>query len=201
VICVVIVEDMELLRDALAMVLASERDVSVTATLTSDDDVVSAAGALRPDVVIIGTERYDGQPREMAKRLCEQAPESMLLVLSGLQTPEALKEAMDAGVRGFLGKDTPPARLVQAVRRVADGERVVDPLLALAALHSTTNPLTGREREVMRLAAEGAPTAEIARRLFLATGTVRNHLSSGIRKAGARNRLEAVRRAQELGWL
>lgn len=200
-ICIVIVEDQALLRDALGLMLASERDLDVAATLAWDADVVSAAGALRPHVLIIGTERYDGRLAALARRLAGRAPQTALLVLSGMPSAVDLRAALDGGVRGFLGKDTPPGRLVQAVRRVAAGERVVDPVLALRALHTTTNALTPREREILRLTGAGAPTVEIARRLYLSVGTVRNHLSAAIRKTGARNRLEAVRRARELGWL
>ena len=200
-ICIMIVEDQALLRDALTLVLASERDIDVTATLSTEDDVASAAGALRPDVLIIGAERYDGPLAALVKRLTARAPEAALLMLSGAPSAVGLRAALAGGIHGYLGKDAPPEHLLQAVRRLAAGERVVDPTLALLALHTGRNPLTPREREVLKLTGDGVPTAEIARGLYLSVGTVRNHLSAAIRKTGARNRLEAVRRAGELGWL
>jgi two-component system response regulator DesR len=122
-------------------------------------------------------------------------------VLAGPGLTEAVHEALDKHVQGFVGTDTAPHQLTEYVRRVAAGERVIDPVLAVAALSAPHNPLTAREREVLRLAGTGSSSAEIAARLHLSAGTVRNYLSAIMHKTGARNRLEAFRIAEEAGWL
>lgn len=198
---VVIVEEMGLLRGALRAVLSSEDDLEVLADLAEYGDILAVTDRERPDVVVVDMELAGHDMPALVRRLVVQAPASAVLALSTQQSPEAMQEVLGCGARGFVGKDLPPAELVRAVRLVAAGERVIDPAMAVAALNPPTNPLTEREREVLRAAAEGIPLKEIARRLFLAYGTVRNHLSTILRKTGARNRLEAIRRAQRDGWL
>ncbi|ROT29769.1 response regulator transcription factor [Micromonospora sp. HM5-17] len=196
---VVIVEEMGLLRRALCAMLSREDDLEVVADLQEPDGLVPVARARRPDVVVVDMDRPD--TLAAVARLGAEVPESAVLTLSSQPSPEMLQRALRAGARGFVTKNLPPTELTRLVRAVAAGERVVDPVAAVAALTPSAGPLTEREREVLRIVAEGLPLKEIARRLFLAHGTVRNHLSVILRKTGSRNRLEAVRRAQRAGWL
>ncbi len=201
VIRVVIVEEMGLLRGALRAFLSQEDDLDVVADLREPDELTAVARARRPDVVVVDLEVSGVDMLAVLARLRLEAPDSAVLALSGRSSPEALQRALRAGARGFVTKNLPPAELTRLVRAVAAGERVVDPVAAVAALTAPAGPLTEREREVLRGVAEGLPLKEIACRLFLAHGTVRNHLSAILRKTGSRNRLEAVRRAERAGWL
>lgn len=202
VIRIVVVEEMGLLRSALSAVLSSEDDLEVVAELSALDDAVTAVQTKTADVVVVDVAGIAGVAvHQSVRRLTEAAPGCAVLLLTATRDPELLQEALRAGARGFVSRDLPPAELTGLVRLVARGEVVVDPTTAAAALAPSTNPLTERERQVLRIAAEGVPSKEIARRLFLAHGTVRNHLSSIMRKTGTRNRLQAIRRAQQDGWV
>jgi two-component system response regulator DesR len=138
---------------------------------------------------------------EAAARLHAEFPDLRLVVLTTFGRPGYLRSAMEAGADAFLVKDAPAAQLAEAVRKVLAGERVIDPTLAAAALAEGANPLTAREREVLRAAADGSTNAELAAALHLSQGTVRNYLSTAIQKLAVRNRAEAVRTAREKGWL
>jgi two-component system response regulator DesR len=201
VINVLIAEDMHLIRGAMVALLSAEEDIIVVGEVGHGDEVVPACLLHRPDVALIdiGLPGTDGltATAELSRRL----PECKAVILTGLATPAALRRALDAGARGFVVKDTPARQLADCVRRAAAGERVVDPDLAVAALHARKNPLTTRELEVLKAAAEGAPVGEIADRLCLSGGTVRNYLSRILSKVGARTRVEAVTIAREAGWL
>jgi len=201
VIRIVIVEEMGLLRGALRAVLSHEVDLEVVADLAECGEIVAVVRIQRPDVVVVDIELSKGDMLAVVRRLGVEAPDSAILALSRQRSPDVLRAALRAGVRGFVGKDVPPAELVRLVRAVATGELVLDPAAAVAALNPPDSPLTQRERDVLLVAAEGLPLKEIARRLFMAHGTVRNHLSAILRKTGARNRLEAIRQAQRDGWL
>jgi two-component system response regulator DesR len=201
VIRIVIVEEMALLRGALRAVLSNEDDLEVVADLPAHGDILAVTRSERPHVVVVDMELKGVDMLAVVRRLSAEAPDSAVLGLSTQRSAEALQGALKAGARGFVGKDLPPAELAGLVRAVAGGQRVVDPVAAVAALSPPANPLTKREREVLRVAAEGLPLKEIGRRLFLAHGTVRNYLSTILRKTGTRNRLEAIRRAQRDGWL
>lgn len=198
---VMIVENMTLLRGALAAVLSSQNDLVVVAQLARGDDVLAAARAHRPDVLVIDIERCDTRGLAVPRRLREEMPGCQVLVLTAQRTAEALRNVLDSGLRGFLDKDTPPRQLVESVRRVAAGDWVIDPVLAAATLHADQNPLSPRQRDVLRLAGSGIPSSEIAQQLFLSPGTVRNYLSAAVRKVGARNLLEAIHHAERAGWL
>lgn len=199
---VMIVEEMGLLRGALRAVLSSEDDLEVVADLSRAADVPTVAAREQPDVLLADLEMSDADMIGLLRGLVADLPTCAVLALSRRRCPETLQAALLAGARGFVGKDMPPAELARLVRAVARGERVVDPVAAVAALGAApSGPLTAREREVLRAAARGLPSKEIARSLYLAPGTVRNHLSVILRKTGARNRMEAIRRAQQEGWL
>jgi two-component system response regulator DesR len=154
-----------------------------------------------PDVALLDIEmpRLDGI--DATARIRVDAPSVRVLILTTFGRPGYLRRAMEAGALGFVVKDAPVTELAAAVRRVAAGERVVDPTLAAATLAGGASPLTGRERDVLVAARDGATIADIAARLFLSEGTVRNYLSAAISKTGTRNRVEALRVADANGWL
>jgi two-component system response regulator DesR len=192
-----------LIRGALAALLGHEADIEVAAEVAECRDVVVAARRSRPEVVIIDLDLVEMGPISTLATLSEALPAQSLLVLTDLRQSALLATTAHRQLPrvGFLSKQAPPAKLVEAVRQLARGEPTLDPQLAVAALTGRGNPLTAREREVLGMAAAGAPAKEIAARLYLATGTVRNYLSSSIGKTGARTRIEAIRIAQEAGWL
>jgi len=201
VIRVVLADDQHLVRGALAALLELEDDISVVGEVGRGDGVVGAVLDLRPDVVLLDVEMPGLDGLAAASALAAAAPGVRVLVLTTFGRPGYLRRAMEAGALGFVVKDAPAARLADAVRRVVRGERVVDPALAAETLAGGTSPLTGRERDVLVAARDGATVADIAARLFLSEGTVRNYLSSSIAKTGSRNRAEALRVAEDRGWL
>jgi two-component system response regulator DesR len=194
-------DDQELIRSALAVLLELEGDFEVVASVGRGDEVVAAARASQPDVALLDIEMPGIDGLAAAGVLAQEVPTCRALIVTTFGRPGYLRRAMESGAFGFVVKDAPPEQLADAIRRVAAGERVVDPALAAATLASGLSPLTARERDVLVAARPGATVAEIADRLFLSEGTVRNYLSSAIAKTGTRNRAEAVRAADENGWL
>jgi two-component system response regulator DesR len=201
VIRVLLADDQSLVRGALAALLSLEDDIEVVAEVGRGDEVLPTAQRLRPDVALLDIEMPGLDGLAAAGALAAAAPEVRVLVLTTFGRPGYLRRAMEAGALGFVVKDAPAEQLADAVRRTARGERVVDPELAAATLAGGASPLTSRERDVLVASRDGAAVAEVARRLFLSEGTVRNYLSSAIGKTGTRNRVEAVRAAESKGWL
>jgi two-component system response regulator DesR len=201
VIRVLLAEDQAMVRGALASLLALEEDIEVVAELDRADAVVPAARTSRPDVVLLDIEMPGGGGLAAAEELRRELPECRVLILTTFARPGYLRRAMEGGAAGFLLKDAPAAELADAVRRVLAGERIVDPGLAAAALSEGESPLTPREQEVLGAARAHATVADIAGAVYLSPGTVRNYLSSAMQKLGARTRAEAVRLAEEKGWL
>jgi two-component system response regulator DesR len=201
VIRVLIAEDQGMVRGALASLLGLEPDIEVVAKVSRGDEVVEAAAAARPDVALLDIEMPGATGLEAAAALRREIPECRVLIVTTFGRPGYLRRAMEGGAAGFLLKDAPAAELARAIRRAAAGERVVDPGLAAAALSEGESPLTDREHEVLAASRRYATVADIAAALYLSPGTVRNHLSSVMRKLDARNRAEAVRVAEEKGWL
>ncbi|HEX4814366.1 MAG TPA: response regulator transcription factor [Nonomuraea sp.] len=194
-------EDMNLIRGALVALLAYEEDIEVVAEVERGDRILAAASACRPDVAVIDIALPGKDSLAAAGELHEKLPECGVLILTGVGTPGLLKKALDVHVRGFMAKDAPAGRLADGIRRVADGERVIDSELAIAAMRPMEAPLTPRELDVIGAAADGASIGEIAASLFLAEGTVRNYLSRTTAKLGARSRIDAIRIARESGWI
>ena len=201
VIRVLLADDQHLVRGALAALLNLEEDIEVVGEVSRGDEVVAAVKATEPDVVLLDVEMPGLDGLAAAAALAGEAPAVRVAILTTFGRPGYLRRAMEAGVLGFVVKDAPAEQLAEAVRRVARGERVVDPALAASTLAGGASPLTGRERDVLVAARDGAPVADIAKRLFLSEGTVRNYLSSAIAKTGSRNRVEALRAAEDQGWL
>lgn len=194
-------DDQELVRTALAALLTLEEDFEVVATVGRGDEVVAAARAHRPDVALLDIQMPGIDGLAAAAVLAQELPECRSLILTTFGRPGYLRRAMESGARGFVVKDAPAEQLSDAIRRVAAGERVVDPSLAADSLAHGTSPLTPRERDVLVAARSGTCVAEVAKTLFLSEGTVRNYLSAAIAKTGGRNRAEAVRAADDRGWL
>jgi two-component system response regulator DesR len=201
VIRILLAEDQDMVRGALAALLGLERDMEVVAQVDRGDQVVAAALAARPDVALLDIEMPGLDGLDAAAALRTALPGCKVLILTTFGRPGYLARAMRAGVSGFLVKDAPAAELATAIRRALQGGRIIDPGLAAAALTTGANPLTRRECEVLRASANGDTVADIAAALQLSEGTVRNYLSTAIAKTGARNRVEAARLAAAQGWL
>lgn len=201
VIRVLVAEDMQILRDTLTALLDLEEDIQVIASVTSGEAIVPAAVAGEPDVAVVDIDLSGTDGLTAAAELRERCPDCKVLILTALGKPGNLRRALAAHVAGFLPKDTRAEDLIDAVRRVAVGQRAIDQQLALAALEIPGNPLSPREVEVLAKYAAGAGPAEIAAGMYLSYGTVRNYLASAVTKLGARNRVDAVRIAAEAGWL
>ncbi|MGH8149526.1 MAG: response regulator transcription factor [Steroidobacteraceae bacterium] len=193
-------EDQAMLRGALAALLALERDIEVLGSCADGASAWTEVQRLRPDVIVTDIEMPGITGLELAVRVREQGLPSRVIIVTTFARPGYLRRALDAGVAGYLLKDAPADRLADAVRKVHCGGRALDPELAVAAW-GEPDPLTERERQVLRLAGEGASAADIAERLSLSQGTVRNYLSEAIGKLGAANRIEAYRIARQKGWL
>jgi two-component system response regulator DesR len=194
-------DDQVMIRQALVALLSLEDDFEVVADVGRGDEVVAAVIEHRVDVALLDIEMPGLDGLAAAGALAEQCPECRVMMVTTFGRGGYLRRAMEAGALGFMVKDAPADELADAVRRVAKGERVVDPTLAAATLAGGQSPLTARERDVLVAARENATVADIAGKLFLSEGTVRNYLSAAIGKIGVRNRIEAVRIADERGWL
>ena len=194
-------DDQALVRGALAALLGLEPDLEVVGEVDRGDEVVSAARRTRPDVVLMDVEMpgIDGITATAAVRAA--LPSCRVLVVTTFGRPGYLQQAMAAGATGFVVKDTPARQLADAVRRVHRGLRVVDPVLAAETLAVGPSTLSARETQVLTCSRSGGTVADIAAQLHLSEGTVRNHLSAAIGKTGARTRAEAVRIADQNGWL
>ncbi len=194
-------DDQDLIRGALSALLELEDDFEVVAQVGRGDEVLAAAIEHRPDVALLDIEMPGLDGLAAAAVLHAELPSCRVLILTTFGRPGYLRRAMEAGALGFVVKDAPADELAEAVRRVATGLRVVDPTLAAATLAGGSSPLTARERDVLVAARDGATVADIAGRLFLSEGTVRNYLSAAITKTNTRNRVEALRAAEANGWL
>ncbi len=198
---VLLAEDQGMVREALAALLSLEGDLEVVAQVARGDEVAAAVAAHRVDVAVLDIEMPGMTGIDACAELRRVRPGTKVVIATTFGRPGYLRRAMESGADAFLVKDAPAAELAEAIRRVLRGEKVIDPTLAAAALSEGANPLTGRERDVLAAAADGAVNADIAARLHLSEGTVRNYLSMAIQKTAARNRAEAVRVAREKGWL
>ncbi|HVB63986.1 MAG TPA: response regulator transcription factor, partial [Nitrolancea sp.] len=198
---VLLAEDQAMVRGALAALLTLEGDIEVVAEVARGDEVLAAALKVRPDIVLLDIEMPGQNGLSVLSELREKLPAARTLILTTFGRPGYLRKAMENGAAGFLLKDAPSRDLAIAIRRAISGERVVDPGLAATALSEGPSPLTDREQEVLSIARTTSTIAEIADRLYLSEGTVRNYLSTAIHKLGAQNRIEATRIAEQKGWL
>lgn len=198
---VLLADDQALVRGAMAALLDLEPDIEVVAQVGRGDQVVAAAKESSTDVAMLDIEMPGLDGIEAAAQLRREVPSCRVLIVTTFGRPGYLRRALELGANGFVVKDSPAAALAEAVRRVHAGLRVVDPDLAVESLSSGANPLSEREREVLRAARDGAPVRDVARRVFLSPGTVRNHLSSAIGKTATQTRAEAIMVAEANGWL
>lgn len=198
---VLIAEDMHMVRGALVALLDAAPDIDVVAEVASGNDILSTAMQHTPDVAVIDIDLPGKDGITAATELHESLPGCRTLIVTSMGRPGTLRRALSAKVRGFILKDAPPEDLADAIRRVADGRRVVDSVLALAAWDTAECPLTQRELDVLRLASSGADVAEIAAQLYLSIGTVRNYMAAIVAKLNARNRVDAIRIAVDADWL
>jgi two-component system response regulator DesR len=198
---VLIAEDMHLIRGAIVALVGLEQDMEVVAELDRGDLIVATAVKTEPDVAVldIGLPGLDGLTA--AERLHQELPQCRVVILTGMSQPGNLLRALKVHVRGFIAKDAPAKTLAEGIRRVAAGERWIDPAMVAAALETGASPLTAREADVLRTAEQGLSTDAIGQRLSLAPTTVRNYLSNAIAKTGGRNRLDAIRIARDAGWM
>jgi len=198
---ILIADDQHLVRGALAALLNLEEDVQVVAQCADGDEVAAALVEHPADIALLDVQmpRQDGL--RTAAELRASHPGVKVLILTTFDRPGYFRQAFEAGAHGFLVKDSPPAELVAAIRRVSCGDKVVDPQRAMLSVEASSNPLTGREREILSLAASGSPVSQIASAVHLSVGTVRNHLSNAIGKTSTANRIEAARYAREMGWI
>ena len=198
---VLLAEDQAMVRGALSALLSLEDDIEIVAEASRGDEVLPAALDTLPDVALLDIEMPGGDGLAAAALLHERLPSCLVVILTTFGRSGYLRRAMESGAVGFLLKDAPASQLAEAIRRATTGERVVDPALAAAALSEGDNPLTEREREVLAASEDGATIEDIAASLYLSEGTVRNYLSTAIKKLGTRNRVEAARLAEKKGWL
>jgi len=196
----VLAEDQAMVRGALAALLSLEHDLQVVAEAGDGESAWTEVRTHAPDLLVTDIEMPGLTGLDLALRIQEAGVPTRVVIITTFARAGYLRRAMDAGVRGYLLKDAPSEQLASALRQVQAGARVIDPQLAVAAW-GEDDPLTERERQVLRLAGEGVKSADIAQRLHLSHGTVRNYLSEAIGKLGAANRIEAYRAARSKGWL
>ncbi|GIF40095.1 two-component system response regulator DesR [Actinoplanes xinjiangensis] len=196
-----VVSNLRLLREAVCLVLSIEDDLEAVSAFGTDREVLSRAVHLAAHVAVVDLGVTHRDELRTVRLLVKSLPQLAVVALSAEHTPGALRRALVAGVRGFASRAQAPGELAEIIRRVARGELVLHQPTALATLAVMDNPLSERQQEALRLAGRGMPTKEIAERLFLAEGTVRNYLSDAMRKLDCPNRLRAARRAEEAGWL
>ncbi|MFJ9554686.1 DNA-binding response regulator [Nocardiopsis sp. NPDC101807] len=198
---ILVADDEHLIRDAIAGLLALEDDFEVVGQAASGDEALATALRVRPDVALLDLQLPGPDGIEVARRLAAELPDCRCVIVTSHGRPGYLKSALAAGVRGFLPKTVSSRTFAEVVRKVAGGGRYVDPELAAEAIGAGDSPLSPREADVLALARDGAPVEEIARRVSLSRGTVRNYLAAAIAKLDAANRHEAARIAEEHGWI
>jgi two-component system, NarL family, response regulator DesR len=198
---ILLVTEMSLLRSAIATVLSSEPELEVVAQVGGPDVTAALVGEVRADAAVVELGTRGADTLLAVRTISEYAPRCNVLALVDVAASATLHRALGTQVCGFITKECEITHLVDAIRRVAAGERFIEPCIAIAALGAPGNPLTRREVDVLRMVADGMSTTEIATALFLTEGTIRNYLSTIVQKMGARSRLEAVRNAVNAGWL
>jgi two-component system, NarL family, response regulator DesR len=196
-----VAEEVALIRGALVALIELEPDLTVVAEVDGSDKILGVALRHRPDVAIIDIDRTGSDALLAAAHLRAEMPSCRTLILTSLGRPGMVRRVLAADVTGFVVKEAPAGQLVAAIRHVAAGRRMVGPEVAAATWDSEGRPLSQREHTILRLAGDGAEPAEIAATLSLSVGTVRNYLTTIVAKLHARNRVDAVRKAYNLGWL
>lgn len=197
---VLLAEDQALVRGALSALLRLESDIDVVGAAADGEEAWRAVQQFKPDVLVTDIEMPGLTGLELAQRMQRHELPCKVVIVTTFARPGFLRRALEAGVGGYLLKDAPAEQLAEALRKVHRGGRAIDPQLAVEAW-SDADPLNDRERQVLRFAGEGLSAGDIAERLSLSQGTVRNYLSEAIGKLGVGNRIEAYRLARQKGWL
>ncbi len=198
---VLVAEDMQVLREAVIALLALEKDIEVVADTERGDQVIGLLRTSLPHVAVLDIDLPGVDGLTLARQIGTITPKTRVLVLSALDRPGVVREALNAGVHGFLPKGVSIDTLIDGIRKVHSGELVISPSLLAAAMRGGQNPLTEREQDVLRHVATGSTAKDISQELHMAIGTTRNHMTRILHKLGARNRVEAIRLARESGWL
>jgi two-component system, NarL family, response regulator DesR len=198
---ILLAEEAAMVRGALVALIELEPDLRVVADVDRGDEIVPVALTHRPDVALIDIDRPGLDGLTAAVLLRERLPTCRTLILTSMGRPGTLRSVLAAEVSGFILKDAPAGQLATAIRNVASRRRVIDPQLAVATWDCHDRPLSRREHAVLLMAADGAEPAEIAAALCLSVGTVRNYLTTIVSKLHARNRVDAIRKAYDAGWL
>ncbi|PZD95375.1 DNA-binding response regulator [Paenibacillus sambharensis] len=198
---IVIAEDQHMLRGAFASLLQLEDDIDIVAQVSDGGEALRMIEACTPDLCLLDIEMPGLTGLEVAASVRRSGLPCKIMIVTTFARPGYLQQAMDASVDAYLLKDEPIEFLIEAIRKVMQGGRVVSPYLAASLFTHEANPLTEREQEVLRLAADGATTRQIAGSLYLTTGTVRNYLSSAIQKLEVETRHHAIQKAKDRGWL
>ncbi len=198
---IVIAEDQQMLREALTTLLQLEGDIEVVAEVADGDSAWEAITRYQPDICLLDIEMPIMNGLELARKIRSLSSSMKIIIVTTFARPGYLEQAIELQVEGYLLKDEPIDFLIDAIRRVARGERVMSPELAKTMLHWEKNPLTEREIDVLRLANKGMTTEQISKSLYLSKGTVRNYLSSAIQKLGVETRQQALKKALDKGWI
>ncbi|MGH3468028.1 MAG: response regulator transcription factor [Thermocrispum sp.] len=198
---VLLAEDMHMVRGALVALLDLEHDIEVVAQVASGEEILPAVTASDPDIAVIDIDLPGKDGLTAAAEIHASRPSCRTLIVTSLNRPGAIRRALDVRVNGYILKDAPPDKLANAIRQIAAGRRVIDSELALTAWATAECPLSHREVEILQLAAGGQGPSEIAAKLCLSAGTVRNYLTNTVSRLNARNRLDAIRIAREAGWI
>ncbi|WP_409496744.1 response regulator transcription factor [Amycolatopsis sp. cmx-11-12] len=198
---VLVAEDMRVLREAMVMLLNAEADIDVVEAVESGDEVLSQARVHWPDVVVLDVGLPGTNGLAVAAQLRKERPELKVLLLTALDKPGVVQEALRIGVHGFLPKGVSTKHVIEAIRRVHKGNRALNAELVGAAMEAGDNPLSRREQTILQRVTNGMTAPMIAREFHLAEGTVRNHITSAIQKLSAHNTIDAIRIAERMGWL
>ncbi|MBE0364941.1 two-component system, NarL family, response regulator DesR [Pseudoalteromonas ulvae UL12] len=197
---VLVVEDQALVRGAISALLGLDEEIEVVGEAENGLDALSKIESLRPDLVLTDIEMPQCSGIELVEKLAQSQPNLHTMIMTTFARAGYIRRALSAGVKGFVLKEAPSEYLIDAIKKVMKGQKVIDPELAINALDDR-DPLTEKERKALKLAADGFKTAEIAAQLYLSEGTVRNYLSDAIAKLNATNRVDAARIARQKGWL
>jgi two-component system response regulator DesR len=198
---ILVAEDAAMIRGALVALIELEPDLKVVAEVDKDGEILPTALLYQPDVAIIDVDQPGFDGLTAATQLHGRLPSCRTLILTSLGRPGLLRAVLSASAGGFILKDAPPSQLAAAIRNVASGRRAVSPDFVVPTWGSNSVPLSPREHSVLRLAGDGAEPAEIAVAMHLSIGTVRNYLTTIVAKLHARNRVDAIRKAYDIGWL